>query len=110
MEQHAMIKLLTVTEVTAQVANFYHCVKSVRDIVETGIKVLKYYIDDIDKGEETIETYTKKYSDFVYPCDENGEAPLECNYGMPFKEYDEDEIGIHWVEEDEFDWEEDEEE
>ena len=56
MEQHAMIKLLTVTEVTAQVANFYHCVKSVRDIVETGIKVLKYYIDDIDKGEETIES------------------------------------------------------
>lgn len=92
------------------------CIAAPRKWVEENLpellsdKEYTYQLISYYKGEETIETYTKKYSDFVYPCDENGEAPLECKYGMPFKEYDEEEIGIHWVEEDEFDWEEDEEE
>lgn len=92
------------------------CIAAPRKWVEENLpellsdKEYTYQLISYYKGEETIETYTKKYNDFVYPCDENGEAPLECNYGMPFKEYDENEIGIHWVEEDEFDWEEDEEE
>lgn len=63
---------------------------------EYSYDIITYY-----KGENTVTTYTKKYSDFVYPCDEDGEAPYECRYGMPFMEYSKEAIGVHWVEEDE---------
>ena len=36
-------------------------------------------------------------SDFQYMPDENGNPPDEGRYGVPFKEYSEDEIGVTWV-------------
>ena len=66
---------------------------------EYNYDIITYY-----KGENTVNTYTKKYSDFVYPG-----IPWECKYGMPFKEYDEEAVGVYYVEEDEWEWNDDEE-
>lgn len=49
------------------------------------------------KGEDTEVKYNKKYSDFVYSPNEDGE--IICKYGMPFMEYSEENIGVHWWDE-----------
>ena len=101
-------KLVVVTGYIDMSLNW--CVAAPRKYVEENLPELltdeeyTYDIISYSNGENTKTTYTKKYSDFVYPCGEDGEAPYECRYGMPFKEYDEEAIGVHWVEEDE--WEE----
>ena len=86
------------------------CIAAPKKWVEENLPELltneEYNYDIIThyKGENTVTTYTKKYSDFVYPG-----TPWECKYGMPFKEYDEEAVGVHYVEEDEWEWNDDEE-
>lgn len=83
------------------------CVAAPKEWVEENLPELltnkEYSYDIIShyKGEDTITTYTKKYSDFVYPG-----TPWKCKYGMPFKEYDEEAVGVYYIEENE--WEENE--
>jgi len=101
-------KLVVVTGYIDMSLNW--CVAAPRKYVEENLPELltdeEYTYDIITyyKGKDTRVTYTKKYSDFVYPCNEDGKTPYECRYGMPFMEYSEEAIGVHWVEEDE--WEE----
>lgn len=86
------------------------CIAAPRQWVEENLpelltnKEYNYDIITYYKGENTVTTYTKKYSDFVYPG-----TPCECKYGMPFKEYDEEAVGVYYVEEDEWEWNDDEE-
>lgn len=61
---------------------------------EYEYKLIQYY-----KGEEKEITYNKKYSDFVVNTDKYGN--MVSKYGMPFKEYSEENIGVHWWYEDE---------
>ena len=64
-ERHDLIRLLTLFEIVRQSICFYNCIRNVREGVELGIDVLKTYIDDIDKGEETIESTADNIIKFV---------------------------------------------
>ena len=95
-------KLVVVTGYIDMSRNW--CIAAPRKWVEENLPELltdeEYTYDIITMfpgGKEEVTTYTKKYSDFVYP----GE-PWACDYGMPFKEYDEEAVGVYWVEEDEW--------
>ena len=44
------------------------------------------------------EVHTKKYSDFVYIPEEGEEVPYEDHWGMPFREYKEENFGSEYYE------------
>jgi hypothetical protein len=74
-----------------------YCITAPRKWVEENCPVLlsdNTYTYDIIRREKTV-TYTKKYSDFLKFYDEEYGLP-EGRCGMPFKEYCEENIGVHW--------------
>jgi len=91
-----------------------YCVTAPREWVEKNCPKLltddeyEYDLISSDKGRET---YKKKYSEFVYQPDEEGNPP-EDKFGWPFLEYCDENIGCEYYEEpyeSDYDDEEDEE-
>lgn len=76
------------------------CVSAPKQWVEENLPELltdntyTYKINQYYKGEEKEITYIKNYSDFV--CIPNKYGDIISKYGMPFKEYLEENIGVHW--------------
>ena len=60
--------------------------------------------DWVSKREEK----TRKYSDFVFKPEEGEDMPDTGMYGVPFREYKEENFGVKWYEEP-YDYDEDEE-
>lgn len=91
-----------------------YCITAPRKWVEENCPVLlsdntyTYNTIQYHKGEERTITHIKKYSDFLKFYNEEDGLP-EGRWGMPFKEYCEENIGVHWVNEDEY-YKDDEEE
>ena len=94
-------KLVVVTGMLDMSVNW--CVAAPKQWVEKHLPELltndfyTYTLIQYYKGEEIERTYTKKYSDFVYTPNED--EPFTCRYGMPFMEYSEENIGVHWWDE-----------
>lgn len=81
-----------------------YCITAPKEWVEENCSELltdesyEYDVLQYHRGMEELKTYTKSYKDFVR-VPEDDDIP-ESKYGMPFKEYTEDNIGVTWVEED----------
>ena len=79
------------------------CVAAPKEWVEKNLPELltndfyTYTLIQHYQGEDKEITYTRKYSDFVYTPNED--EPFACRYGMPFMEYSEENIGVHWWDE-----------
>ena len=62
------------------------------------------------KYEKIKQEYKKKYSDFVYKPEDGEDMPDTGLYGVPFREYKEENLGVEWYEDpDEYDENEDNE-
>lgn len=94
-------KLVVVTGMLDMSVNW--CVAAPKEWVEKNLPELltndfyTYILIQHYQGEDKEITYTRKYSDFVYTPNED--EPFTCRYGMPFMEYSEENIGVHWWDE-----------
>ena len=94
-------KLVVVTGMLDMSVNW--CVAAPKEWVEKNLPELltndsyTYTLIQYYQGEDKEITYTKKYSDFVYTPNED--ESFTCRYGMPFMEYSEENIGVHWWDE-----------
>jgi len=80
-----------------------YCIAAPKEWVEKHLPELltndfyTYTLIQHYQGEDNEITYTRKYSDFVYTPNED--EPFTCKYDMPFMEYSEENIGVHWWDE-----------
>ena len=96
-------KLVVVTGLIDMSRNW--CISAPKQWVEENLPELltddeyEYNIIQYYKGEEKEITYNKKYSDFIVNADKYGN--MVSKYGMPFKKYIDENIGVHWWYDDE---------